>query len=210
MVGVFPFGMIYGVSATQAGIPANLTQAMSSVLFAGSAQFATAVLIGQITPFLVILLTIVVLNIRHIFYSASLAPYTRDLPLLWKLGLSYLLTDEAYAVTVMHYEDESVANTHKHWFFLGAGLTLWTCWQISTGVGIFLGMQVPSSWSLDFTLALVFIAFLFSSIKDRNGAFAALAAGVCATGFAFLPNKLGLVIATIVGVAVGLLMERRK
>jgi len=211
LVGVVPFGMIYGVSAIQAHIPAEISQAMSSVVFAGSAQFAAAALISQNTPFLVILLTIFVLNIRHIFYSASLAPHLKDLPLRWKMGLAYLLTDEAYAATVTHFEEAThgIAG-YKHWFLLGAGMTLWTGWQLSTAAGILLGLQVPPGWSLDFTLTLTFLAFLFSSVKDRSSALAALAAGVSALLFAAVPYKLGLVAATLVGVAAGMFLEGKK
>ncbi len=38
LIGVIPFGMIYGVLALDAGIPPGAAQAMSTVVFAGSAQ----------------------------------------------------------------------------------------------------------------------------------------------------------------------------
>lgn len=100
LIGVLPFGMIYGVSAVSAGIPATLAQAMSCIVFAGSAQFVIAQLIRSGTLWLVVILTAFIVNIRHLLYSASLAPYTRKLHPLWKLLLAYLLTDEAYAVTI--------------------------------------------------------------------------------------------------------------
>jgi hypothetical protein len=85
-------------------------------------------------------------------YSASIAPYTKHLSGWWKAGLSYLLTDEAYAVTIGNYEREG-DNSYKHWFFLGAGLTLWIFWQLSTAAGILLGAVIPAEWSLDFAAA---------------------------------------------------------
>ena len=39
LLGVIPFGMIYGVVARGAGIPPAAAQAMSAIVFAGSAQF---------------------------------------------------------------------------------------------------------------------------------------------------------------------------
>ena len=77
------------------------------------------------------------MNIRHLLYSASLASYTRRLPPQWKWLLAYLLTDEAYAVTISHYQ-QTGDETQKHWYFLGAGLALWITWQLSTAAGIFL------------------------------------------------------------------------
>ena len=145
---------------------------MSSIVFAGSAQFITAQLVHEATPGLVIVLTIAVVNLRHMLYSASLAPYIASLPARWKAVLSYLLTDEAYAPTILHYEKEG-ATPHAHWFWLGAGIALWTFWQLSTAIGIFLGAALPESWSLDFALPLTFIAMLVPVLQDRPGIAAA-------------------------------------
>ncbi len=41
ILGAFPFGLIYGVLAMRAGLSATLAQAMSPLVFAGSAQFIT-------------------------------------------------------------------------------------------------------------------------------------------------------------------------
>jgi len=156
-------------------------------------------------------MTVAVVNLRHALYSASVSPYTRHLSPLWKWLLAYLLTDEAYAVTILHYQQtgEPGAQDHRHYYFLGAGLALWTSWQLSTAVGIFLGAVVPESWSLDFTLALTFIALVVPSLKDRAGLASALTAGVAAV-FAFnWPYKLGLVTAALVGILVGVLLETR-
>ena len=101
LLGVIPFGMIYGILALSAGLNPFDAQAMSAVVFAGSAQFMLAQLVKSGTPALVMIMTGFVINLRHALYSASLAPYTRHLSPFWKTVLSYLLTDEAYAVTVL-------------------------------------------------------------------------------------------------------------
>ncbi len=209
LVGVSPFGMIYGVLAIGAGIPTGAAQAMSSVLFAGSAQFIAAQLYGAAAPGFVILLTVAVINLRHALYSASIAPHLLSLRPAWKALLSYLLTDEAYVVAILHYEDGQEP-PHKHWYFLGAGLALWLTWQASTAAGILLGTVIPASWSLDFTLALTFIAIVIPALKDRAAVAAALAAGVTAVVAYQLPLKLWLVLAALVGIAAGLWLEERK
>jgi 4-azaleucine resistance transporter AzlC len=209
LLGVIPFGMIYGVLALQAGLPPGAAQAMSAVVFAGSSQMVAVQLIRTGTPAVVLVLSILVINLRHALYSASLAPYMARLPLRWRAALAYLLTDEAYVVTITHYQQVE-PTPWGHWFFLGAGLTLWSCWQVSTAAGIFLGAQIPAGWSLDFTLALTFIALLVPGLKDRAGAAAALSAGAVAVLANGLPYKLGLVAAALVGIAVGLLVEGRK
>lgn len=211
LVGVMPFGMIYGVLALDAGIPAGAAQAMSVVVFAGSAQFLTAQLYSTATPSLVIILTIAVVNLRHALYSVSIAPHLVRLGPAWKTLLSYLLTDEAYAIAILHYETENeTPPENKRWYFLGAGLTLWLVWQLSTAAGILLGAVIPAGWSLDFTLALTFIAIVIPAIKDRPTAAAAAVAGIIAVAAHSLPYKLGLALAALAGIAAGLLVEGRK
>lgn len=219
LVGVTPFGMIYGVLALGAGMPPGKAQAMSAVVFAGSSQMVLTQLVNLGVPVVVMLLTVFVVNLRHALYSASLAPYVQHLPLRWKLLLSYLLTDEAYAVTITHYDalagqdgsDARVAAARSlaHWFYLGAGLALWSTWQLSTAAGIFLGAAAPASWGLDFTLALTFIALVIPNLKDRPSLLAAAAAGGVSLLAYGLPYRLGLVVAALVGVAAGLWAETR-
>lgn len=209
IIGVVPFGMIYGAVAISAGIPAIPAQAMSAIVFAGSAQFATAQLVAGGAPTLVLIITMFILNLRHALYSASIAPYTRHLSVLWKACLSYLLTDEAYAVTILNYESEGDGK-NRHWFFLGAGLSLWLSWQVSTAAGIFLGTVIPASWSLDFAGALTFIAMTLPLLRDRAAVAAALAAGVVAVGTFMLPYRLGLILAALAGITAGMLVEGKR
>ncbi len=240
LLGVAPFGMIYGALAVAAGLPTAAAQAMSAIVFAGSAQFILTQLIATGTPPLVLLLTVLVVNLRHMLYSASVAPYLHGLKTRWKWLLAYLLTDEAYAVTIMHYQQTAKghhgdtegtetkpgmsprsprlsgdilnqASTDKrHWFYLGAGLGLWSCWQVSTAIGIFLGAQVPPSWSLDFTLPLTFIALVIPALVDRPAVAAALTAGIVGVIGAGWPYKTGLVAAALAGIAVGTWLDDRQ
>ena len=206
-VGVIPFGLIYGVLAMAAGLTPVQGQAMSSIVFAGSAQFIAVQLMGIGTPLSVLWLTTFVVNVRHALYSTSLGPDMRHLSRRWHFLLAYLLTDEAFATTAVHYADKSIPRTYKHWFFLGAGLTLWIVWQISTAAGIFLGAEAPTSWSLDFTLALTFIGIIVPSLKKYPAIASALSAGVMAILAYDLPYKLGLMAAALTGIAVGVLLE---
>lgn len=209
LIGVIPFGLIYGVMALAVGMDQTIAQAMSAIVFAGSSQFVSTQLIKSGAPVFVILMTVAVVNLRHALYSASLAPYLKPLKPAWKWLLAYLLTDEAYAVTIVHYNQEGEIRL-KHWFYLGAGLALWVTWQLSTAAGIFLGAVVPASWSLDFALTLTFLALMVPMIQERASLAAALSAGVAAVLFINLPYKLGLVIATLVGILVGSLLEGKS
>lgn len=206
LIGVFPFGMIYGALALNAGLSASASQMMSSIVFAGSAQFVTAQLVKDAAPGFVIILTIAVVNLRHMLYSASLAPYLKHLSLKWKILLSYLLTDEAYAPSILQYEKEGV-KPFSHWFLLGAGFSLWFTWQVSTALGIFLGAEMPEDIPLDFALPLTFIAMVVPILKQRPLIAAALSAGMTALLAYHLPFKLGLILAATVGIIVGTVLE---
>ncbi len=209
LIGVAPFGAIYGVLAINAGLPASVAQAMSAIIFAGSSQFIFTQMVTAGTPALVMILTVGVVNLRHVLYSASIAPYIQHLSSFWKVVLAYLLTDEAYAVAILHFR-EGENEKSRHWFLLGAGLALWSCWQISTALGILIGSVIPESWPLDFTLALTFIALLIPSLKDRPGLAAALVSGCVAVLAYSLPYRSGLILAAMCGVLAGLLVEKWK
>ena len=209
LIGGFPEGMIYGALALNAGLSTAAAQMMSFIVFAGSAQFVTAQLVHDAAPGFVIVLTIAVVNLRHMLYSASLAPYLASLSTRWKALLSYLLTDEAYAPTIIRYEREGIT-PYSHWFLFGAGFSLWTTWQVSTALGIFVGAALPDSWSLDFALPLTFIAMVVPVLKGRPHIVAALSAGIVALLAYSLPYKLGLILAALVGIVVGTFLEEHK
>lgn len=204
LVGVIPFGLIYGVLAVKTGLPPLAAQAMSCIVFAGSAQFMATGLFGAGAPGLLIVLTTLIINFRHMLYGASIAPHLRYLNPAWKWALAYLLTDEAYVVSITHYRRlKEPTDSSRHWYFLGAGLALWIVWQISTGIGILVGAQLPASWALDFTLALTFIALVVPAISDRAGVATVVAAGTVAVLAGELPYKLWLLLGALSGVLAG-------
>ena len=205
LIGVAPFGMIFGALALTAGIPPLEAQGFSLFVFAGSAQFISVGLIADGVPPLIVVLTIMVVNLRHMLYSATFSNYFQHLPARWKAVLALLLTDEAFVVASIRYQRSDTILAH--WYTLGTGLALWVAWQLSTAIGIFLGAYIPTNWSLDFALPLTFMALITPTITDRPARVAALAAGVLAVVLAGLPYKLGLLLAASLGIGVGLIME---
>ncbi len=204
---VMPFGMLYGALALAAGLPTDAALAMSPLVYAGSAQFLAATLISGGAPWLVVLLTTLVVNLRHVLYGISIAPHVHELPLRWKALLAYFLTDETYALAIANFNRSDQAG-RGHWFTLGSGLVLWSCWQLSTVIGVAFGSQIPASWDLDFALPLTFIALVVPWITARPAALAALAAAGLALALVGLPLKLGLMAAALGGIAVGMAAER--
>jgi predicted branched-subunit amino acid permease len=119
------------------------------------------------------------------------------------------LTDEAYAVSIVHFEREGSVPA-GHFFLLGAGLALWTTWQVSSALGVFLGAALPSTWPIDFAVPVTFIAAIVPGLKDKSALAAALSAAATALLADGLPYKLGLILAALVGIAVGAVLERRR
>jgi 4-azaleucine resistance transporter AzlC len=208
LLGVIPFGVIFGALARGAGIPVLESQAFSVLIFAGSSQFIAAGLVGEGAPATVVVFTILLVNLRHMLYSATLAPHLQKLRLRWKIVLAWLLTDEAFVVTAARYRrpDEG----YPHWYFLGTGLTLWGSWQISTFAGISLGSILPGTSLLDFALPLTFIALLIPALADRIVLAVAVTGGMLSVLLSPLPFKLGLMIAVLVSVGLGVVLELRQ
>jgi predicted branched-subunit amino acid permease len=86
---------------------------------------------------------------------------------------------------------------------------MWLAWQISVGIGMFIGARLPTSWSLEFTIPLTFLALAVPAIKDRFTAAAALFAAVAAVLANGAPFKIGLVFAALIGILAGMLFEWR-
>lgn len=208
LLGVAPFGLIFGALAIDASISIPAAQAMSSIIFAGASQIIATQMIGAGASALVIVLVVFVVNLRHALYSASVAPHVQHLDSGWKVLLAYLLTDEAYAVTISHY-NKTGDPSKKHWYFLGAGLTLWSTWQVSTALGIFIGAQLPPTWPLDFVLPLTFIAVVVPTLKDKAGIAAAVTAALVSLLTLGFPFKTGLLVAAFIGILTGFAVEGR-
>ena len=210
IVGAIPFGIIFGTLAIGAGLSALQAMGMSALVFAGSAQFIAITLITGGVGAAVVLLTTFVVNLRHALYSASMQPFVRHLPNRWRAPLAFWLTDEAFAV-IQHRYARDDASPHKHWFFLGAGLTMYLSWQLATLAGIAFGQAVPdiASWGLDFAMIATFIGIAVPMMRTRPQVASALVAAVVALVTWNLPYKLGLIAAALAGIVVGVWLERR-
>jgi 4-azaleucine resistance transporter AzlC len=207
LVGAVPFGLIYGALAVQAGLSIPLAVAMSSIVFAGSAQFAATQLFAAGAPGPVIVGTVFTINVRHVLYSASVAPYLRRLGRRWTWLLAYLLTDEAYAVAITRFQQPG-NRTNRHWYLLGAGLTLWVGWQASSACGVLLGTHLGDALGLSFVVPVTFIALVVPALRDRPTVAAALTGGVVAVAAGGLLYGLGIIVGAVAGIATGALLDR--
>jgi predicted branched-subunit amino acid permease len=190
ILGVAPFGTITGVAAVGVGLTPAEAMGMSLLVFAGASQLAGIALIGQGAAAAVILLTTFMINLRMAMYSASLSVYLRGLGTGTRVGLAYLMTDQAYAFSVLRYRREPEAPRRD--YYLGVAVPLWIVWQ------------------LDFAIPLTFLALLAPAVRDRPGLAAAIVGGGLALALRGLPYNLGLVIASLAGIAGGTALEGRR
>ena len=209
LLGIVPFGIITGVAMVASGIPPLVAMLMSVVVFAGASMVASAQLLASSAPALLVVLTTLIINLRFMMYSASLRLHFADAPLRWRLAIAYLTADNVYGLMLARFS-EHPDDPGKLEYFLGAGLLVWAAWQIAVLGGILIGAGVPATWRLEFAAPLAFVAMTIPLLRDRNMVCAAIAAAVTVVSTQQLPFKLSILAAAAVGIATGLLYERRK
>ena len=141
---VVPFGIIFGAIGLELGFGPYITYATSIIIFSGASQIVFFQLLSNGASSLIAITSSSVVSTRHLLYGAVVAQYLSKLSLMWKIFLSYLLTDQAFAVSQEFFKKNS-NDEYKHYHLLGAGLTLWIVWQLTTVIGILLGSIVPLS-----------------------------------------------------------------
>ena len=207
--GVAPFGLVFGVLGIESGLNPWQTILMSSILFGGASQIVFAQLWAAGVPALIVSGSVCVINLRHVLYSASIAAYLRQLPLRWRILLGYLLTDEAYDISIRRLQHEQ-PGPNQHFHLLGSGMLLWVSWQFATIFGVLVGGTIPGSWSLSFAIPLTFIAVVAPILKTRADLAAVITAGIIAIIGQPLPWNSWLIIAAICGILAGWLVSRLK
>ncbi|RLC61655.1 MAG: branched-chain amino acid ABC transporter permease [Chloroflexi bacterium] len=206
--GVVAFGLLYGMMARQAGFTHWEAWAMSLIVHAGSAQFTALGMWGN-TNALPIILTTLIVNLRHLLMGASVAPYLRELSPLWKAILALWMADESYALAIAEYE----RGRGNHRYFLGANVGIYLAWGTSGLVGALLGTTIPdpTRYGLDLVFPLGFLGLLTTFLENRTGVTVALASGGLALlGALLLPGKWNIIVAGLLGSGLGLLLEEVK
>ncbi len=178
---------------------------MSMLVHAGSAQF-TALGMWGVAGAVPIILTTLVINLRHLLMGASIAPYLRGLPIRWKAMVALWMSDESYALAIAAYE----RGQGSHGYFLGVNCMIYVVWAVSGLLGALLGMAIPdpARYGLDLVFPLAFLGLMMAFIKDRLGAAVALATAVFALlGVYWLPGKWYVIVAGLLGSGLGVVLE---
>ena len=206
-LGVFPFGIIYGVMAIESGLTFLQALLMSSIIFGGASQIAFVQLLSNSTPYGVIVTTVGAINSRHLLYSISMVEYLNKLSLSWRVTLAYLLTDEAYAVSIRKFINHS-HNSILHYHLLGSGITLFVSWLISTLFGVWLGNDLPEFLDLQFIIPLTFIAIIIPMIKSKSTLITVISSGISALIFKNLDINFWIILSGLTGILAGMISSR--
>ncbi|NDJ51595.1 MAG: AzlC family ABC transporter permease [Chloroflexi bacterium] len=208
VLGAIPFGIVYGALAINSGLSGEAAFAMSALVYAGSAQFIAAGLVAEGVSIALIILTTFVVNLRHMLYAASVGPFLKHLPESWRATLAFFLTDETYAVSIIQFAKED-RSEHPEWYMAGSSAAMYINWQICTLIGIVAGQRFENAieLGLDFAMVVTFIGLVVPLIITRPMLASALSAAVSSILLNGLPNRAGLLIAALIGVAVGVIAE---
>jgi 4-azaleucine resistance transporter AzlC len=206
--GVVSFGVAYAVLAREAGYSAIETQLMTLLVYAGSAQLAMVTLYAGGAGAITIVLTALILNLRHILYGLSADRQIEPDERPRRSVLAFFLTDESYGITTREWK----AGRGSAAFMFGTGLSLYSAFALATLAGILFGSLLPDveRSGINFIFPLSFLALLLPLLRTRRQlAVAAIAATFALTAGQFLSGGLTILLATIAAALAGMLLDSR-
>lgn len=206
---VGPFGMLFGVVATEAGFSLIQSMAMTILVIAGAAQFAAVQLLVDGAPVFVAILTGLAVNLRMLMYSASLTPHIGKALTWQKVLMAYFMVDQAYGVSFEKYErspelklDEKVA------YYFGVVSAVAPFWYGFSFIGAVLGSAIPPEYALDFAIPITFIAIIAPSLRSLPHLAAAVISVIVALALSWMPYNLWLMIAAVLAMITGAQVEK--
>lgn len=209
MLPVVPFGIILGAIGIELGFGPYLTFATSIIIFSGASQIVFLQLLSSGASSLVAVTSSSVISTRHLLYGAVFSQYLNKLSLSWKIGISYILTDQAFAVSNEYFKKNN-SNKNKHYHLVGSGFTLWFIWQLTTIIGIILGSIVPEELGLTFTIPLTFLALLVNYLRNLDHLIVIIISGVSSIIFFDSPFKSYIILSSIIALFVATILIKRK
>lgn len=209
VMGYIPVGFAFGVLAIKAGLSMTNTMIMSIFVYAGSSQFVAVGLLASGSAGLSVVLTTLVVNLRHIIMSAALSPYLKN----WSKGaiafFGYELTDETFALhTVRSSRDDSLGQTET----LTINVLSHLSWIVGSWLGAVAGGLIADvrPYGLDYALVAMFIALLVMQVRNRLQLLVAIFSGALSLFFWYIGlNQWYVIAAAVLGATFGLVVEER-
>ena len=208
LIVVVPFALLFGVVASEAGLPLVQIMVMTTAVIAGAAQFAALQLMLDDATLWLIVGSALAVNLRMAMYSAALVPWLGAAPLWQRALAAYLLFDQPYALAAARFEARpGMSVPDRMAYFFGSATPIAPCWVAATAVGAIVGEAIPESLALDFALPITFIALVAPMLKTLAHVAAAAVSVVVALILAGLPAGTGLLIAAACAMLTGALVE---
>jgi predicted branched-subunit amino acid permease len=202
LAGIVPFGLVIGVSAAQADIPTLAGWLTGPVIYAGSSQVATIGMLDAGAAPVVVVASALIINIRLIFYSTTMARYWRGTPWWWRMVAAYLIVDPSVAVGLDGYQRLGRDRGHAH--YLGGAVLLWVSWLAAIAAGALAGAGLPAWLHLEFVIPLYLVGQAIAKLAHPAQRRAILAAAAVALLALPAPLQLGIALAIVAGAAAGL------
>lgn len=208
---LMPFGMLFGVVATEAGLSIAETMGFTVLVIAGAAQFTAVQLLSENAPVWVVLAASLGVNLRMAMYSATLTPHLGAAPLWQRALVAYLNVDQSFATASLTYEREpDMPLADKVAYFFGVMTPLAPVWYAATLAGGLAGAAIPAGFALDFALPITFLALVAPAVRTLAHLAAAFVSVVVALLAAGLPPGMGILLAGLMGMLAGAEVERRR
>lgn len=210
ILAAIPFGVVYGAMAISSGLSEQVALAMSLFVFAGASQFIAVSLIASAAAFPVILITVFIVNLRHMLYAATLMPQISNIPKWLRVPMAFWLTDETFAVVSNRLNREPDSPGFV-WHYFGSAISMYGNWILCTWIGITIGQKVPdmTTWGLDVAMVVAFIGIVVPALKNRSHWACAATAFVAAILCYDWPHQTGLLFASLLAISVGVLLDRK-
>jgi len=169
-------GIAYGILMNSKGYGVGWTVMMSTLAFAGSAQYvAITFLTSVFNPINALILTLMV-NARHLFYGLSLLDKYRDTGKI-KPYLIFGLCDETFSII---YSTNPPEGVNKNWFMFFITLLDHSYWVMGTAIGALLGTIVSfNTKGLDFVLTALFVVIFIGQWRTQKRHEPAIVGVVC-------------------------------
>lgn len=211
VVGAVPFGLLVGAVAEQSGLSLPETMLLSALVNAGSAQMVGIGMLASGAAWPLVVLTTLVINARHVFYSASLSPYVKHLSPGWRSALAFGMTDAVYALAAKRYREDPDPRGFQHWNVMTASVAVYVAWLAATLVGWIYGKDLSriDGLGLDFAIYATYIGLVVSCFTSVRAVAIGLLAGALSLALHQLPYQSGLFAATMAAAVVASLWEGR-
>ena len=207
MIPVIPFGLIFGILSIEVGFSPLATMGMSLIIFGGASQIVLLQLFSGGASSLVIISSVGAVNSRHLLYGAVVSEHVSNLKLIWKIIISYLLIDQAFARSNEYFKKSN--EKKKYFHLIGGGATCWVIWQSTTLLGIILGAAIPEKLGLSFAVPLTFIAILVNDFRKILNVAVIIVSGLVATlGFNYIPYKAYVIAAALAGLLTAMILTK--